>query len=351
MTFWVRILIKIFRANKTFILNNNKTRIMKTIKKFKLLVMLLIAVSIISCEKYQNIEQLVPLTVDQDETLPSISVNGTMLHSEAFGDPANTMLVLIHGGPGSDYRSILKAKEFENDGFYVVFYDQRGTGLSQRHDSNEDVFDVKSYINDLKAVIEYYQSSPSQKVVLVGHSWGAMLATAYVNEYPTLTNGLLLLEPGGFTWEDTEDYIYRWMKLDLTDENVNDMVYIDQFVTGDSHEILDYKAAMVPDMGHLVGNPASTPIWRHGALCNSKTIEFAEENSFDFRTNLDSYNKNVLFLFSENNEAYGINHAKNVATPFINIEIKEVPNCGHEIIEFAWEDFYSIALPFLNQYK
>jgi proline iminopeptidase len=50
---------------------------------------------------------LVPRTVDQDPSLPSIIVNGTQLHTEAFGNPADPMVVFLHGGPGSDYRNAL----------------------------------------------------------------------------------------------------------------------------------------------------------------------------------------------------------------------------------------------------
>jgi len=58
----------------------------------------------VSCEILDPGEpgQLVPLTVDEDPTLPSISVNGTQLHAETFGNPTDPMLVILHGGPGGD---------------------------------------------------------------------------------------------------------------------------------------------------------------------------------------------------------------------------------------------------------
>ena len=44
---------------------------------------------------------LVPKTVDEDPSLPSIFVNGTQLHAETYGDPHNPMIVVLQGGPGS----------------------------------------------------------------------------------------------------------------------------------------------------------------------------------------------------------------------------------------------------------
>lgn len=75
---------------------------------------------------------LVPKTVDQDSALPGLDRNGTRLHTETFGLPTDPLLVILHGGPGGDYRSMLAARAFAADGFHVVFYDQRGTGLSKR---------------------------------------------------------------------------------------------------------------------------------------------------------------------------------------------------------------------------
>ena len=167
---------------------------------------------------------LVPLTVDEDPSLPAIAVNGTLLHSEAVGDPTDPMIVVIHGGPGADYRSMLQCADLAADGYYVVFYDQRGCGLSQRHDA--EIYTVQLFIDDLAAVIDHYRQGDNQRVFLLGHSWGAMLATAYINLYPEQVNGAILAEPGGFTWEDTEAYIERFQTVELFGERTNDMVFL-----------------------------------------------------------------------------------------------------------------------------
>ena len=124
---------------------------------------------------------LVPRTVSEDPSLPAIDVNGTRLHAEAFGDPDAPIILVLHGGPGGDYRSLTPLEALADDGYRVVLWDQRGAGLSERHDG--PTFDLDTYMNDLHAVIAYYTTSASQPVVFVGHSWGAMYATAYINEY------------------------------------------------------------------------------------------------------------------------------------------------------------------------
>ncbi|MDR1632533.1 MAG: alpha/beta hydrolase [Dysgonamonadaceae bacterium] len=302
-----------------------------------------------SCEKnkFDDPGVLVPLTVDENPSLSSISVNGTLLHAETFGNPDSTMLVMLHGGPGGDYRSLLKNKAFADNGYFVVFYDQRGSGLSQRH--NSEVFTTQIFIDDLNAVIEYYRTSPSQKIALVGQSWGAMLATGYVNQYPEKIAGLILTEPGGFTWETTNEYIKRSQKLELFAEGTNDYVYLDQFLTGSDHRTLDYKAALGSAADQHVGNASIVPFWRKGAICSDASFQYVKSNSFDFTTNLNAYTTKVFFGYSELNTAYGKAHAELVSSAFPNVKLIEFKNTGHAIPYYGWNDYYITALNYLDE--
>lgn len=101
--------------------------------------------------------------------------NGTKLHAESFGNPDSAIVIVLYGGPCSDYRYLLNCKEFADEGSHVVFYDQRGSGLSKRH--CKSCYSIQVMLDEVSAVITHYRKSPAQKVFLLGHSWGAMLAT------------------------------------------------------------------------------------------------------------------------------------------------------------------------------
>lgn len=218
-------------------------------------IVITLAVFSSSCTKERCIDEpgfLVPKTVDQDATLPSISVNGALLHSQAFGPEDSTLIICIHGGPGGDYRYMLNCKTLATKGYRIVFYDQRGAGLSQRFPrswylSQGNVGMDKIFYDELKGVIAHYKTSATQKIILLGQSWGAMLATAYAGKYPNEIHGLIVAEPGGLKWDDVVDYISKSRSFKLWGEALNDATYIDQFITGkeDQHEILDYKAGLM----------------------------------------------------------------------------------------------------------
>jgi proline iminopeptidase len=313
------------------------------------------AVTVVSCDTVDPDDPgyLVPPTVDEDASLSSISVNGTQLHAETFGNPNDPMIVVVHGGPGGDYRSLLNCSKFSADGFFVVFYDQRGSGLSRRH--GKEVFTVGLFIDDLDAVIRYYRQGPAQKVILMGHSWGAMLATAYVNVHPGAVSGVVLMEPGGFTWPVAEEYIKRFMDFKAFDETSNDFLYLDQFITAEGHNLLDYKASLQAAAtfaeGNKVGNAGPYPSWRQGAVCATAAADYAKEHSFDFTTNLQQYGTQVLFVYSELNQAYGRAHAERVSSAYPNVQLVEVMGTGHEIPYFGWDGFYPVAKSYLNTIK
>lgn len=312
---------------------------------------------LVSCTKGKLITEegnLVPKTVETDASLPAVNINGSRFHTEAFGNPADKMLIVLHGGPGSDYRYLLNGKEFANHGYYVVFYDQRGSGLSRRHDRKE--YSVQLMIDDLDSVIAHYRVSPSQKIFLLGHSWGAILATAYINQHPTAIRGVILGEPGGFKWRDIKDYISRARDFRFTSESLNDAFYPDQFITGreDQHAILDYKLSLLAAADgardNPVGNEAVLPFWRFGAVVNKALFDIGEREQPDWTTNLRQFTTRVLFVYSELNRAYGPAHAQLVSSAYPNVQLLKVNGAGHDFISFpaGWNNFFPPALAYLN---
>lgn len=296
---------------------------------------------------------LVPFTVDEDSTLLSLYINGTLLHIDTFGIPSDPMIIMLHGGPGGDYRSLLSAQAFADDGYFVIFYDQRGTGLSRREDANQ-FKDVQVMIDDLHAVISHFRLREDQKVFLIGHSWGAMLATGYINQNPEEISGAVLAEPGGFTWPQVEEYLSHSNEINFFDEALNDGLFPEEIFAGRSeHEILDYKASYFFSVenapGNTIGNAGPYPFWRNGAVAFQNLYETGQEKGLDFTTDLNQYTTQVLFVYSELNAAYGEDWARTVGAAYPNVEYQEIAGCGHELLYFGWDTFYPIALTYLNE--
>jgi proline iminopeptidase len=84
----------------------------------------------------------------------------------------------------------------------VVFFDQRGVGLSPR--VNPEEITLESALADLDSIVDYY--GDGEQVNLVGHSWGAMLVSAYLGQQPEKVDHAVLAEPGFLTSEFAEEW-------------------------------------------------------------------------------------------------------------------------------------------------
>jgi proline iminopeptidase len=305
--------------------------------KNKIQMFLLVCLSMLTaCKKLNEPGNLVPRTADQDPSIPSIKINDRILHSEAFGHPDSTMIVCIHGGPSADYRYMLMAKDFVKYGYRVVFYDQIGSGLSQRF--NESYFENKNvddiFLKELRGVINHYKTSSNQKVILFGHSWGAIMATAYAGKYPGEIHGLALIEPGGLKWEDIVEYIKRAQNVPLWSEMTNDILYQDQFISTqkDQHEILDYKLTLLASNGSpntketLTGKDG---FWRFGAMINTVSFNIGQKDKPDMSEGIQNYNRPVLFIHGGGGDVYTDAWAQKISAVYKTKEIFKVEGVGH----------------------
>ena len=96
-------------------------------------------------------------------------------------DSRKVPLLLLHGGPGSthNYFEVLDHVA-EEDGRQIISYDQIGCGLSYV-DGHPELWKMETWIGELKAVREALGLS---EVILLGQSWGGMLALEYVCRHP-----------------------------------------------------------------------------------------------------------------------------------------------------------------------
>lgn len=132
----------------------------------------------------------VPRTTQFDHSLPSTVINGYRFHTESFGNAKATPVIVVHGGPGLDFEYLKPLKELSND-YRVIFYDQRGTGLSPRVDKS--FLTIEQNLDDLHAIVQYF--SNGKKVKLIGHSWGATLVVGYLSKHPEMVSQAVIVEP------------------------------------------------------------------------------------------------------------------------------------------------------------
>ncbi len=302
---------------------------------------------------------LVPPTVAEDASLPAIEMNGSRFHLETFGNPANPVIVFLHGGPGGDYRSLLRLGERRNgytlaDEYFLVYWDQRGAGLSTRH--NSDVLTVDVYVNDLNTLVDRY--SPGRPVFLIGESWGGMFATRYINDYPERVAGAVLIEPGpldGATYERLRADLFD---LDYGSEWLNDWAWSNQFLSPDDHARMDYERMLgvrdgQPRFHQSTVDPA--PTWRLGAAASRYITEDGQDDNgvfnYDFTTNLTAYTTPVLFIAGSWSEVLGESLQQEQVLRYRSASLQVVADAGHDVAWVKAAEVLTLTRTYLDALK
>lgn len=98
-------------------------------------------------------------------------------------------VIVVHGGPDFDHEYLLPDMDRLAERFRLVYYDQRGRGRSFSG-QHPDSITLESEIADLDR-IRTWLGLPS--VVVLGHSWGGVLAMEYAVRHPNRVAHLILL--------------------------------------------------------------------------------------------------------------------------------------------------------------
>jgi pimeloyl-ACP methyl ester carboxylesterase len=134
---------------------------------------------------------------DENYQSQTVHVNGVDIHYLKAGS-GSTPLVLIHGFGETSHMWIPLFAEFGGD-YTIIAPDIRGLGDSSRPDSGYDKKTAALDIHELVKSLGY------ERIDLVGHDIGLMIAYAYAAQFPTEVTKLALLEapiPGvGEVWE------------------------------------------------------------------------------------------------------------------------------------------------------
>lgn len=280
----------------------------------------------------------VPLTVRDDPDLGRIKLADVTLHGRVRGPDGAPLVVALHGGPGADHRSLL-GLEALSDTHRVVVFDQRGAGLSER--VAPDDLGIASNLDDIDALIDRFASTSD--VHLVGHSWGAMLAVAYLGYRPGRVSKAVLIEPGfltadGYTdWEARRQRISRsprvfWagLKAGFAARNVEPKDHDAQrdFLVG---SVVHAFANHPRNPYHCPGKPYSAPSWRFGGQASDAFWANPHPAIAQIEQGLGQPNP-VLFIAGGCNDWTGVALQTDHAAMFPDSRVIEVPGAGHDVV-------------------
>jgi proline iminopeptidase len=128
---------------------------------------------------------------------------GIELRHEAVG--AGRDIVVVHGGPALPYPRPWRAAELLSTGLRWHFYDQRGCGGSSRPFDRAPTANTWKSMQTVEAKLGLAEQVADlerirrllgkERLTLVGHSFGALIAALYAAEWPERVEALVLVAP------------------------------------------------------------------------------------------------------------------------------------------------------------
>jgi len=150
------------------------------------------------------------------DTLEEVQLGDTTQWIRVRGaDAANPVLLLMQQGPGlpmiSDRHRLERGLRLEHD-FTVVYWDQRGTGLSARplgHNSTRFELSVAAMVDDTVALLQSLKDRFWGKTLVTGFSFGATFATCAAARRPDLV-GAVVAAGMDIDMRAAEDHAYAF---------------------------------------------------------------------------------------------------------------------------------------------
>jgi proline iminopeptidase len=119
-----------------------------------------------------------------------IDDGGIRIYYKTLG--SGVPLLLLHGGPGADHSDFLPALEPLARRCQLVLIDERGSGRSERP-ADPNHYTLDWMVKDIERVRKHLRLP---QLLVLGHSFGGILAQAYAVRHPKRILGLVLAGTG-----------------------------------------------------------------------------------------------------------------------------------------------------------
>ncbi|MEJ2203315.1 MAG: alpha/beta fold hydrolase [Gemmatimonadota bacterium] len=127
-----------------------------------------------------------------------LGFDGGQIFYEVVGEGAP--VIVVHGGPGLDHNYLRPGLDVLARSSTLIYYDQRGLGRSVAPLDPEHI-NLDAFLEDVESL---RKTLGYDRMTLLGHSYGSLLALAYALAHPARTRALILVAPvePGARWRE-----------------------------------------------------------------------------------------------------------------------------------------------------
>jgi pimeloyl-ACP methyl ester carboxylesterase len=249
------------------------------------------------------------------------------------------LVIALHGGPAAAGDVAPLARELGKQ-FHVLEPFQRGSGGQP--------LTVARHVQDLNDVIQ--ERCGECRPVLVGHSWGAMLALTYAAAHPTGPTGLILIGCGAFSAAARREFAAR-LEARLTQADREHIAQVNHTEADENRRLAAVGRLMTRVYGFDIEEAADD--------CTAVDAVAYEETWADmvrlqrggtYPAAFAAVGVPVLMVHGEQDPHPGRLTSQDLRAYIPHLEYRELPRCGHSpwLERQARRDFFDPVTAWLK---
>ena len=221
--------------------------------------------------------------------------DGVKIYYRTFG--TGTPILIINGGPGlnSDgFVDLAKTLSAQNQ---TIVYDQRGTGKSVMQKIDASSITMELMIDDMENLRKQLKI---ERWIILGHSFGGMLASYYATINPDRIISMILSSSGGIDL-DLLSYVSKNINARLTTQQQDSASYWSQKINnGDTSYFARWQRAKVLANAYVYNKKYALPIaerlTQSDLRVNNLVWQDMQKIKFNCAPKLSTFTKPVLIL-------------------------------------------------------
>ena len=256
-------------------------------------------------------------------------------------------LILLHGGPGFDHSIYKPAYSALAESAQIVYLDHRGNGRSE--DGLQESWNLAQWGDDVRAFCDVLGIV---KPIVLGASFGGMVALAYATRHPTHLSKLVLIstEAAGGTHRDRRVELFeRFGGLEVG--ALARRRFLEVQGHPDQASLDAWRRLAFP----LYTRTPRDPDIAQRAVSRSAVLRWftkpgGESHTFNMFPDLGRIQCPTLVLGGEDDPIHPIESQADIAAalPPHLVQFERFPNCGHAVIPDAPERAMAVIRNFIQ---
>ncbi len=221
--------------------------------------------------------------------------NGVRIYYRTFG--TGIPILIINGGPGLNSDGFVDLAKTLSAHNQTIIYDQRGTGRSTMQQIDASTITMQLMIEDMENL---RQQLKIDQWIILGHSFGGMLASYYATIHPDKIISMILSSSGGIDLE-LLSYVSKNINAKLTPQQLDSANYWSQKIAdGDTSYLARWQRAKSLANAYVYDKkyaPAVAERLAHSNLgVNDLVWQDLQKINFNCAGELSTFNRPVLII-------------------------------------------------------